>query len=98
MNFHPVAIIVDPEKPSDIKQDDRLLRIGKLVLFILISISIIGFIISTGINARTIVKLKEELKTKDEIIINEQITNKNYSELNSKLFRENTMFKQTLSK
>ena len=99
INFNPVNVIVNSEKLSDdMKRNDRLLRIGKFILFIFMFVLITGLIISTSINTRTIGKLKNDLQTKDRTLVDEQMTNKKHSETNSKLFRELTQLKQAMCK
>ena len=99
INFNPVNVIVNSEKLSDdMKRNDRLLRIGKFILFIFMFVLITGLIISTSINTRTIGKLKNDLQTKDRTLVDQQMTNTKHSETNSRLFRELTQRKQAMRK
>lgn len=92
--FHPVNSIVNP----DIKQDDRVLKIRKFLLYILGFALIVGFIISTSIKAREVLTLKEELIMKDETIVNERIIHRETKENNSKLLDENKQLKKAMCK
>lgn len=94
MNLQSMTII-EPEKSSRM-QLNHLVRIGKIGLFICTFFLIIGLIVSTSINAKKLVILKEKLQIKDATIINDQIIINNYSEINLRLINDLSLFRQTM--